>query len=366
MPETDTHNAQTERPTESAKPSRPNGRPALPPVELESIQVLPEHIALHPKLSLLRIGRLTEASVKELADTIEEEGQLEAALVRPNPDRKNQESQPWQLVYGHRRLEACRALKTTLRCDVRELDEDEALRSALLENWQRKDFTIAERSRHVAMLRQEYGWTGPRGTKLIAHHLGVGEATVTQMDRMAGLPKDVLERVDAGEMTARAALELAPVKDEARPAVSKRAQELAEEAQRQTDERRKGLTPKTEKPAKVEGKHVRQAARETKGALPRPHAPDRAMIRAWWQAHEGPIYPRVLAAFVSAHIAWMEGGKGKTDKWLEAALEDVADELQKTDPATTKSKPSLKAKAVKKSAIKKPKTVKKSKAKRKR
>ena len=361
MPETVVTNETEKRPAEPS--ARPNGKPAVPPVQLESIDVLPEHIALNPKLSALRAGRpITAESVAELAMTIQEEGQQQAALVRPNPNRRTADAQPWELVYGHRRKLAAEKLGATLRCDIRELDDDEALRAALIEGWQREDFSVADRARHVAMLRAEYGWDGPRGTKKIAHHLGVSDSTVTQMDRMAGLPKDVLQKVDDGLMTARAALELAPVKGELRPAVSKRAQELADTAEHESNERRKLLIKSFEKankvlaplvagPARVEGRHIRQAARETKGALARPHAPGKAEIRAWWQAHEGPIYPKVLTAFVTAHIQWLGGGKGKTDKWLEAALEDVADVLAAgtrtadTGNVATKARPSLKVPA---------------------
>jgi len=337
---------------------KPNGKPAVPPLALEAEDILTGHIALNPKLSALRTALAVNDTIEALAMTIREEGQQQAALVRPNPNKRTSDEMPWELVYGHRRLEACRMLGISLRCDIRELDNDEALRAALLENWQRKEFTVSERARHVAMLRKEYGWEGPRGTKKIAHHLGVAEATVTQMDRMTALPADVLRKVDAGEMTARAALELAPVKAEARPAVSARAQELADQAKSEVEKRRAEISSRRAaingpwveaindgRPSRVEGKHVRQAARETKGALPRPHAPGKPEIKAWWRAHEGDIYPPVLAAFVTAHVKWLQGGKGRTDKWLEAALEDVADALQPTNVSTKVNKPpSAKAK----------------------
>ena len=253
---------------------KPNGKAPVPPQRLENIDILPEHIAINAKFQALRGDTVTPESVASLAMTMREEGQKQNALVRPNGNKKTAEAQPWELIFGHRRRIAAIANGTTLRCDVEELTDDEALRAALIEEWQKKQFSVLARARHVAMLRKEYGWEGPRGTKLIAHFLGVDETTVTQMDRLVTIDPEILAKVDRGEMTARAALELAPVKADARPAVSARAQELADQAKSEVEKRRAEISSRRAaingpwvealndgRPSRVEGKHVRQAAR---------------------------------------------------------------------------------------------------------
>jgi ParB family transcriptional regulator, chromosome partitioning protein len=299
--------------------STPTGAPPLPNVKLGNgapalLSLKPGFIGLDPLLDKLRSDRRAldeKAAIERLATTIEEEGQEQPVLVRPKGPND------YVLVYGHRRLAAIKRLneqgvRTNVLARVEELTDDQALRKALIENWQRKDFTVLEKARQVEMLRLRFGWVGDKGTKRIASHLGVSEATVTQMDRMVSLPADVLAQVDSGDMSARAALNLAQVKPAAVKPVSERALEIAkeQEAKRQADappEKRKAAPRKI----KVEEKHVRKAAKELKATKGRKSfAPNLAEVRDWFDEHNSTAaYPKVLASLAGAVVTWLRTGK---------------------------------------------------------
>ena len=404
-----------------------SGEPIWPIYDVDPqgavVMLRPEDIASDPRIEALRGPADAQEieRIRKLADTILEDGQLEDALVR-NAERG------YVLVYGHRRKAAIEFLGAghQLRCRVAYIDADEALRIALRENWQRKDFTVLERARQVAMLRETYSWQGQRGTGKVAEYLGVDSATVTQMDRLIALPKEILDRVESGALaSARAALELAPVVPEKRAEVVEEAQKLADaeetakpkrqpaksvssashvpepewmKEQRRKSEERKAAAkrskeasrpdlgeeppagtiestvtvestvseavpepflavpeqvepaPEPVKPARVEARHVRQAARAVPGATKQIAAPGKAEIVAWWKAKQSASLPTVLTRFVGAHVAWMAGGK--RDKWLDAALEDLADAVAKGKKAKA-AKPANKAERALKSIGKK-------------
>jgi ParB family chromosome partitioning protein len=126
-----------------------------------------------------------------------------------------------------------------------ELSKGELLAQQLIENLLREDLRPVEEARAFRQLLALNGWTG----KQLALALRVPASKVTRSLALLELPDDLQERVEAGELAARSAYEVAKLEgDDARRAFAEvvRQQGLtAEEAGRAVRQRhRKGQLPK--------------------------------------------------------------------------------------------------------------------------
>jgi ParB family chromosome partitioning protein len=93
------------------------------------------------------------ADIGDLADSIREYGLLQPIIVRRAGDA-------YELVAGHRRLEAAKSLGwADIPALVRSADEDQAYLLTLIENLQRNDLTAREESRALEVLVRERGWS---------------------------------------------------------------------------------------------------------------------------------------------------------------------------------------------------------------
>jgi len=81
-------------------------------------------------------------------------------------------------------------------------------------------------------------------------------------------------------------------------------------------------------PAPITGKHVRQAAR-TVLTNPAPKAPKMGEAVELIEQWTGPAYPKVMGKWAETFAEWGRGKK--SDKALEAAWDDIADELAKLE-----------------------------------
>jgi ParB/RepB/Spo0J family partition protein len=109
----------------------------------------PEVLAAHPDNPR---GPITAEDLAELRHSIEKHGQKQPCLVRPRMDH-------YQIILGHRRAEACRALGRGVRCIVEVLDDDEALCLMIADNEVRRDPDPLVESQAVATLLERPGWT---------------------------------------------------------------------------------------------------------------------------------------------------------------------------------------------------------------
>lgn len=124
-------------------------------------------------------GRLDDRLQIEIAglkSSISKNGQRVPILVRPlDGDR-------YRLIYGRRRLEACRELGIKVRAIVTEVDGDQALRDQLLENQERRDLSFIERSLvAAALLDGDHLNEAERTNKGVAEVLNLTEAGVSQL-----------------------------------------------------------------------------------------------------------------------------------------------------------------------------------------
>lgn len=125
------------------------------------------------------IGRLDDRlqiEIEGLKASIQKNGQRVPILVRPI------DSEHYSLIYGRRRLEACRDLGIKVRAIVTEIDGEQALRDQLLENQERRDLSFIERALvAAALLDGDHLSDAERTSKGVAEVLNLTEAGVSQL-----------------------------------------------------------------------------------------------------------------------------------------------------------------------------------------
>ena len=134
-------------------------------------EIEPDHIETSGRLD----DRL-QIEIAGLKASISRSGQRVPILVRPlDGDR-------YSLIYGRRRLEACRELGIKVRAIVTEVEGDQALRDQLLENQERRDLSFIERALvAAALLDGDHLNESERTNKGVAEVLNLTEAGVSQL-----------------------------------------------------------------------------------------------------------------------------------------------------------------------------------------
>lgn len=134
-------------------------------------EIDPDHIGTAGRLD----DRL-QIEVEGLKASISKNGQRVPILVRPL------EGDCYSLIYGRRRLEACRDLGIKVRAIVTEMEGDQALRDQLLENQERRDLSFIERALvAAALLDGDHLGESERTNKGVAEVLNLTEAGVSQL-----------------------------------------------------------------------------------------------------------------------------------------------------------------------------------------
>ncbi|OZA08213.1 MAG: hypothetical protein B7Y02_12865 [Rhodobacterales bacterium 17-64-5] len=128
----------------------------------------------------------------DLIASIREHGQKVPVLVRRIQDS-------YEIVYGRRRLLACRALGQRVRATVMEMTEEEAIIAQGVENNARLDPSFIERSLFVAGIIRELGKSdeGRKNAQTVAYRaLQIDESLVSRMNRIAnGIPPELIRAI---------------------------------------------------------------------------------------------------------------------------------------------------------------------------
>ncbi len=157
-----------------------------------------------------------DEDMDHLVDSIRQNGVISPATVRQKSDGR------YELLSGHRRKHACILLEMkTLRCEVVELDDDQAAIFMVESNYHRSKILPSEKAfaykmRMDAMKRQGKRTdltlspveTKLRSSELIAQNTGDSRAQVDRYIRLTELVKPMLDLVDADTLSLRAAVEL--------------------------------------------------------------------------------------------------------------------------------------------------------------
>jgi ParB family chromosome partitioning protein len=133
-----------------------------------------------------------EASLKELAASIEEHGLLQPILVRPIGNGK------YQIVHGERRWRACKLIGLeTIKAEVRKLDDKQVLEIQLIENLQREDLNPIDEAETFRRIVEELGYTHEE----LAKRISKSREYVTNKLRLLKLPDDIKKALQDGKIT---------------------------------------------------------------------------------------------------------------------------------------------------------------------
>ena len=139
--------------------------------------------------------------LQELSQSIKNHGVVQPIVVRRKGERCT-------LIAGERRWRAASlAGLAAIPAIVRDVSDKEVLELTLIENVQREDLNPIETAEAFARLANEAGLTHEQ----IANRTGKDRATVTNLLRLLRLPKEIREKIEAGEISqghARAILKL--------------------------------------------------------------------------------------------------------------------------------------------------------------
>lgn len=173
-----------------------------------------------------------------LSESIKTHGVLQPLVVRPCPNGR------YQIVAGERRWRAARmAGLSDVPVIVREMNDNEALEVALVENLSRADLNPIEEANGYKMLSEQFAMTQDQ----IAQRVGRSRSAIANAMRLLTLPDDALSLLEAGTISAghaRALLALTP--DEISKAASKTVAEGL--SVRQTERLVKRLTAQNKAP----------------------------------------------------------------------------------------------------------------------
>ncbi|MDE5879160.1 MAG: ParB/RepB/Spo0J family partition protein [Desulfovibrio sp.] len=135
----------------------------------------------------------TEEALDELADSIRQQGIIQPLLVRPLDGER------FQIVAGERRWRAAeRAGLFEVPVFVREMDEQEAMAAALIENLQREDLNPVEEAEALNALRETLGITQEE----LAARLGRSRPAIANALRLLQLDENALADLREGRITA--------------------------------------------------------------------------------------------------------------------------------------------------------------------
>jgi len=145
--------------------------------------------------------------ISELAKSIAQQGLLQPIIVRTQRG-----SDYFEIVAGHRRYEACRALGwRKIVCHVLELDDKEAFEVTLIENIQRENLNPIEEAQAFKIYVDEYGWGGITD---LAFKLGKSVSYDDKRIRLLNSPPELIESISDRLISPSTAEELISINDE--------------------------------------------------------------------------------------------------------------------------------------------------------
>lgn len=133
-----------------------------------------------------------EDKFKEIADSIREKGVVQPVIVRAvNGD--------FELIAGERRLRAAKAVGLQrIPAIIKNVNDEQALELAIVENVQREDLNPIEEARAYATLGQEFNLT----QEDIAKKVGKNRASVANAVRLLKLPEEIQKDISMARLSA--------------------------------------------------------------------------------------------------------------------------------------------------------------------
>ena len=136
-----------------------------------------------------------EDKLKELSQSIKKNGIIQPIAVRKN----NSSSEPYEIVAGERRwLAAQKAGLHEVPIIILDLNDNESLEVAIVENIQREDLNVIEEAKGYKRLNEEFGYDQDK----IASMMSRSRSHISNTLRLLNLPKDIIAMLEQGELTA--------------------------------------------------------------------------------------------------------------------------------------------------------------------
>ena len=163
---------------------------------------------IHPNRKQPRVD-FDEHDMDELVHSVKEIGVLQPIVVRPSREKGHEK---YELVMGERRWRATqRAGLPTIPAIVRDTQDNDLLRDALLENLHRSQLNPIEEAAAYQQLMEEFGTTQDQ----LAKRIGRSRPQISNTIRLLKLPALVQRRVAAGVLSAGHARALLMLTDQA-------------------------------------------------------------------------------------------------------------------------------------------------------
>ncbi len=136
-----------------------------------------------------------EKKLDELSNSIKKKGVIQPIAVRPDKTNKNM----YQIVAGERRwLAAQKAGLHEIPIILLDLDDNETLEVAIVENIQRDDLNVIEEASAYQRLNKEFGYDHDK----IARLMSKSRSHVSNTLRLLTLPDDIKGLIEEGLLTA--------------------------------------------------------------------------------------------------------------------------------------------------------------------
>ncbi len=132
-----------------------------------------------------------QEKLEELAQSIKEQGVFTPILVRKS-------TVGYELISGERRLRASQMIgNTTIPALIMDINEDQMMEIALLENIQREDLNVIEEANGYKKLMESLNYTQDQ----LAKRVGKSREHVANTLRLLRLPQEVQDYVAEGKLT---------------------------------------------------------------------------------------------------------------------------------------------------------------------
>ena len=174
----------------------------------------PEEISAEDRIVYLKIHDIMpnenqprktfdEEKIGELADSIKEHGIIQPIVVR-------KKEKGYEIVAGERRWRAAiKAELTEVPCLIRELDDEQNMLIAIIENMQREDLNPIEEAEGIHQMISTFGLTQEEVSKSV----GKSRPYITNALRLLKLPDYMIDFISEGKISAAHGRTLVTVSD---------------------------------------------------------------------------------------------------------------------------------------------------------
>ncbi len=159
---------------------------------------------LHPSPRPVR--RQAEC-MPDLISSIKNVGLLNPLIVRrKGEDDDNGNNSHFEIISGHRRFEACKALGwPKVICNIVEVNDKEAYEISLIENLQQETINPIDEATAFLQYIHNFGWGGESE---LAQTIGKSQAYISRRIRLLDLPKEIQDNIMRRRINASLAQEL--------------------------------------------------------------------------------------------------------------------------------------------------------------